>query len=117
MAFPNSVVYMDDSIKSDVDNYREEFPIKIWIWLRKVYSYFDFYYKLGDLPKRMYHLFRIGCIMENYKAKGSFSLDLNEDARKLISDFKRSKSRELYRPAIREALDFIYMEAYSNGHD
>lgn len=110
MAYPNNVIYMDDSMKEMVKEYQDTFTSKIKIWLKKVYSYFIFYYKFGDLKKNMYHLIRISYIVNKYNLTGSFSLDLDEETNTLIRNYKRCKNREPYRSVILESLDYISKE-------
>lgn len=114
MAFPNNVVYMNDSFKEIVKSYQETFTSKLSTWLKKVYSYFIFYYELGDLNKNMYHLIRISYIVKNYETACSFSLYLDEETETFIRKFKRSENREAYRNIIRETLGFIKKEASKN---
>ena len=79
LAFPDSIIYQDESIKDLTQSLKAEFKNKYKIWIKKVIEYFEGYLKLGTINKSMYHLIRIKHIIENYEKFGSFSLDLSKE--------------------------------------
>lgn len=107
LAFPSSIIYMDDSMNSLIEHYRNSFESNYKKWIKKVIEYFRFYYRLGDLNKNMYHLIRIRHIVENYLDTGSFSLELPKEVLNKILDYKSSTNREVYRSEINQALVYL----------
>lgn len=108
LAFPNSIIYVHDSVKDLVEKYKNEFPSKYKLWLKKVISHFRFYFSLGDVNKSMYHLIRIRHIVENYLRTGSFSLELSKEISDWIIEFKRAENKKDYKGILFEAL--VYLE-------
>ena len=56
LAFPNNIIYQDESIKELVDKFKNEFKEKYKIWIKKVVRYFNSILKLNTVNKQMYHL-------------------------------------------------------------
>lgn len=108
LSFPDSIIYLDDSISELVRKYQIEFKDKYKIWLNKVISHFEFYLNLKIINKQMYHLIRIKHIIENYKVSGSFSLDLSKEVLSFIDKYKRENDKSKYKKEIEEA--FIYLK-------
>ena len=107
LAFPNNIIYQDESIKELVDKFKNEFKEKYKIWIKKVVRYFNSILKLNTVNKQMYHLIRIKHIIENYEKFGSFSLDLSKEVIEWINEFKQAENKKLYRDTIVEALTYL----------
>ena len=114
LAFPNNIIYQDESIKELVDQFKNEFKDKYKIWIKKVVKYFDSIIKLNTINKQMYHLIRIKHIIENYEKFGSFSLDLSKEVIEWINEFKQAENKKLYRDTIVEALTYL---KHKGGND
>ena len=110
LALPETIIYQDEAIKDLVENYKKTFESKYKIWLQKVVVHYDYYWKLGVINKRMYHLVRIKHIIENYKKFGSFSLDLSKEVLNWILKFKEAEDKTKYRNVLSEALTYIKNE-------
>jgi len=107
LAFPNNIIYQDESIKDLVDKFKNEFKDKYKIWIKKVVKYFDSIIKLNTINKQMYHLIRIKHIIENYEKFGSFSLDLSKEVIDWIDTFKKAENKKVYKNTIVEALVYL----------
>ena len=107
LAFPNSIIYQDESIKELVDKFKNEFKEKYKIWIKKVVRYFNSILKLNTVNKQMYHLIRIKHIIENYEKFGSFSLDLSKEVIDWIDTFKKAENKKVYKNTIVEALVYL----------
>ena len=107
LAFPNNIIYQDESIKELVDQFKNEFKDKYKIWIKKVVKYFDSIIKLNTINKQMYHLIRIKHIIENYEKFGSFSLDLSKEVIEWIDTFKKAENKKVFKNTIVEALVYL----------
>lgn len=107
MAFPNNIIYQDESIKELIDKFKNEFKDKYKIWIKKVVKYFDSIIKLNTINKQMYHLIRIKHIIENYEKFGSFSLDLSKEVIEWIDTFKKAENKKVFKNTIVEALVYL----------
>lgn len=108
LAFPNSIIYLHESVKELTEKYRNDFTSKYKLWLSKVVSHFRYYFGISNITKTMYHLIRIKHIVENYKTTGAFSLEMSKEVKNWILEFKKSKDRLIYRQTLHEAL--VYLE-------
>lgn len=107
LAFPNNIIYQDESIKELVDKFKNEFKDKYKIWIKKVVRYFNSILKLNTVNKQMYHLIRIKHIIENYEKFGSFSLDLSKEVIEWIDTFKKAENKKVFKNTIVEALVYL----------
>ena len=107
LAFPNSIIYQDESIKELIEKYKDDFKDNYKIWLKKVVRYFESYIKLNTVNKQMYHVIRIKHIIENYEKFGSFSLDLSKEVVDWIDTFKKAENKKIFRDTIVEALTYL----------
>ena len=55
LAFPESIIYVHESVQDLVEKYKNEFASKYKLWLKYVVSHFKFYFGIGDVNKSMYH--------------------------------------------------------------
>ena len=108
LAFPESIIYVHESVQDLVEKYKNEFASKYKLWLRYVVSHFKFYFGIGDVNKSMYHLVRIKHLVENFKTTGVFSLELSKEVSDWIIEFKKSKNKLTFRQTLYEAL--VYLE-------
>ena len=113
-AFPNSIIYMDESIKPLIDKYINEFPSKVNLWLTKVIEYYQKPISIKDITKRCYHLLRIQDEVINFKNTGSFSLYLSDETKEKIRLFKLSYDKSLYQKEIIEAFNYLKKEVEEN---
>ena len=93
LAFPESIIYVHESVQDLVEKYKNEFASKYKLWLKYVVSHFKFYFGIGDVNKSMYHLVRIKHLVENFKTTGVFSLELSKEVSDWIIEFKKSKNK------------------------
>ena len=107
LAFPYNILNKDESMDGLIEFYKTNFLLNYKKWIKKVLSYFRFYYDLGDINKNMYHLLRIRFMVENYLKTGSFSLELSEKILNKILNFKASTDKEAYRNEINRALTYL----------
>ena len=107
LAFPYNILNKDESMDGLIEFYKTNFLLNYKKWIKKVLSYFRFYYDLGDINKNMYHLLRIRFMVENYLKTGSFSLELSEEVLNKIFNFKASTDKETYRNEINRALIYL----------
>lgn len=108
LAFPESIIYANESVKDLVEKYKNEFASKYKLWLKNVVSHFRFYFGIGDVNKSMYHLVRIKHLVENYKTTGVFSLKLSKEVNDWILEFKKAQNKIPYRQTLYDAL--VYLE-------
>lgn len=107
LAFPNTIIYKDDSMDELIELYKNAFKDNYKKWLRKVVSHFSFYLDLGDVNKNMYHLFRIKFIVDRYLEEGIFSLELSDDLKTKINRFKSLSNRSSYEKEIAEIIKYL----------
>lgn len=107
LAFPNSIIYQNESINEFVEKYKNGFKDNYKIWIKKVVDYFDEYLKLNTINKQMYHLIRIKHIIENYEKFGSFSLDLSKEVLDWIDKYKKAENKRVYKDEIVDALIYL----------
>lgn len=107
LAFPNTIIYKDDSMDELIELYKNAFKDNYKKWLRKVVSHFSFYLDLGDVNKNMYHLFRIKFIVDRYLEEGIFSLKLSDDLKAKINRFKSLSNRSSYEKEIAEIIKYL----------
>lgn len=110
-SFPDTILYCDKEIEPLIEEYKVKFLDNYKVWLRKVVKYFSRFIALGDYEKRYYHLIRIRHIVENYKATGSFSLELSPEVLEWIKTYKADSDRQKYKRVIKEALEYLRKEA------
>ena len=107
LAFPNTIIYKDDSMDELIEQYKNAFKDNYKKWLKKVVSHYSYYLNLGDVNKNMYHLFRIKFIVDRYLEKGIFSLELSDSLKGKIIKFKSLINRSSYEKEITEIVKYL----------
>lgn len=110
-ALDKTLIYLNEKYEDEYEAFKS-FKVDSVMkkYLKHVYDYFMYIYVENEIPaKRFYHVIRIKGQLEHFKDTGVYNLDMDENYRALMLEFKnnygKSRGKEIYANEISNYLE------------